>query len=569
MSTQKKCASCKTKCSHQHYVNAKGKVLKTCARCRQYQKQYRLKKKKPVAKTYTIKMIMNQRQICTAIEQKQYKLRHVEIKSSSTILFANSIDQMPSKKLLTFVKKWATDTKIKQIKKVKPYQIQRGKWLIRYDNKFHSAIEDEFKNIENATALSSFRSLMLHEIEKKGFKLKDAKALMDNDKVQKILYSLSTNHSTIRRNCTRINNAIKATLSKTELKKLDKKKHLVFLKWDDAVELNRVQAEKAEKSNLNVITMPSIKIVQFADQLKKSSDWRHKMILIAMSIGSRLIEILDKRVSQYRVYPKREGFIEMIGVAKGKEEDLEIDKKTKPLKPVLFDIEPKDMVQMIKDVRSKLTSADKKKTREKLSNTYGKGLNKELRRLTENMFEFPKNRPIHFHDLRRIYANYAYDVIGRLGSSSYLGFIKQVLGHATSGSVKNYSSLKIEHLTSEEDKKAIEKVLRKADELEVVDEKQQVEIKALQNREHADDIDQGDDEEKDPLIDLRTVEYMNTRSRSKDAEAKRQAKIKKLVAKLKERGFIPQDGKPKNSLLKSFGFGVRSIQLWRNNKKYS
>ncbi len=567
MTPFKKCASCKTKCLHQHYVNTKGKVLKTCARCRQYQKQYRLKKKKPVEKTYTIQMILNQHKICIDIKKKNYKLRSV---SSSNILSTNNIDEMPSKKLIAFVKKWTANNKIKQIKKVKSYQIQRGKWLIRYDNKFHSAIEDEFKNIENATALSSFRSLMLTEIEKKGFKLKDAKALMDNDKVQKILYSLSTNHSTIRRNCTRINNAIKDTLSKTELKKLDKKTHLVFLKWDDAVELNRVQAEKAEKSNLNVITIPSIKVVQFADQLKKSSDWRHKMILIAMAIGSRLIEILDKRVSQYKVYPKRKGFIEMVGVAKGKEEDLEIDMKTKPLKPVLFDIEPKDMVQMIKDVRSKLTSADKKKTREKLSNTYGKGLNKELRRLTENMFEFPKNRPIHFHDLRRVYANYAYDVIGRLGSSSYLGFIKQVLGHATSGSVKNYSSLKIEHLTSEEDKKAIEKVLRKADELEVVDEKQQVEIKALQNREHPDDMSGDDnDEEKDPLLDLRTVEYMNTRSRGKDAEAKRQAKIKKLVAKLKERGFIPKDGKPKNSLLKSFGYGVRSIQLWRNNKTYT
>ena len=512
----KKCGSCKTVKPITDYIkNNTDKQYKTCKCCRDYQKQYRLKKKQEHKKvvhkkqTYELKYIIKKQLICKEIIKSYEKKRstnNIEEKRS-TIL-----EEMPrDKKIIKFVKKWSSPRGIEEVKDKYSFELKVKNKAYKFENKCHSDITKQF-NLYNKTALSSFVNLLIVEINDNKFRINDVKKLMKNNMVQNMLYALSNNHGTIRTKATRINNAIRKRFGDVD------KKMLVFLRLQDAIDLNAKAEEKAQKANEETITLKIKNILEIVNHIKTSNIWDDKVIYAGISTGARLIEILNPNVSQFTEESKN--MIKQEGVAKDKSGNV-----TTPVKPVMFST-AQNIIRIINEIRNEIKD-ELGNSNEKLTEKYNKSLNKRLRVLTKNILNFPENRKIHFHDLRRIYINVSYDLYGKDNTTqSYMDFSKKNLGHHSYGSIKNYSSLKIKYDKEKKEEKKEEK-------------KQEI---------------------KSGYDDMLNSEWKNTNQRGTRAKQKRIERIARLVKELERRNI-----KVTNKLIGQFGYGANSRMLYKKS----
>ena len=494
--TSKKCTCCKSMKKIEDYKkNNTQKLYKTCIGCRDRQKQYRLNKKQK-QQTYELKYIIKKQLICKEIiktYEKKRPLNYIE-------------EEMPrEKKVVSFVKKWSKDNGLEEAKQDYKYELKMKNKVYNFKNRFHGDITRQF-NMYNKTPLSSFVVMLIVELKDRKFKTNDLKKLMKNNMIQNILYAVSNNHATIRRNCTKINNAIKKKFGNVD------KNLLVFLRLPDAIELNKQAEKKAEKNNQETIQLSSQNILKLVNNIKKSTSWNDMVITAGLTTGARLIEILNPKVSQFTQESKY--MIKQSGVAKDKS-----GSPTNPVKPSLFNTSEKT-IQLINNIREQIPNETLELSNEKITDKYNKSLNNRLRKITKDILKFPEDKTIHFHDLRRIYANVAFETYGKETKQSYMGYIKSILGHHTLSSVKNYSSIKIK------------------------EEKQE----------------QKQEQKQLTIDDLRTIEFSNTNERGAKAKQERIEKIGRLIKQLESMGI-----KPTNKLISSFGYGSRTLTAYKKS----
>ncbi len=490
----KKCGRCKSKKELNDYKKENtNKLYKTCIKCRNYQKERRNKKKlnKKVEykkETYELKYII----------KKQIYLKELLEKKGSVIYIE---EEMPrTKKINKFVNKYNTENGLREAKE--KYKFEMNNEV--YENKMHADIKKQF-NFRRRTALSSFVSILLTEINDRKYKINDLKKLMKNNKVQNILYAISDNKKTIRKNCTFINNYIKNKFGNDIDKNL-----LVFLKLEDAIELNKTQEQKAIQNNENSTILKYDNILKVVNKIKNSSGNSDKIIFAGLCLGSRLIEIL--RLGKFTEETK--DTIKQEGIAKN--QDVK-----EVIKPVLFTTS-QNIIKIVEEIRENIGDV-KDLTNQQLTDKYGLKIRNRLKRISKNILNFEN---IKFHDLRRIYGNLAYETKGKETKQSYISYVKNILGHKGITSVKNYSNLKITFNAS--DKKEEKKEEKKK-------------------------------ENKTGYDDLKTFEYMNTKERGRNALNKRISKIEKLVKVLESRNI-----KVTNKLLKQFSYGVPTIRAYKS-----
>lgn len=507
--TSKKCTCCKTMKKVEDYKKGNTqKLYKTCIRCRDRQKRYRtlrkLEQKTGVQtilkvedkQTYELKYIIKKQLICKEIIKSYEKKRSL-----------NYIEEEMAreKKVVSFVKKWSRVNGLEEVKQNYKYEFKMKNKVYNFNNRFHGDITRQF-NMYNKTPLSSFVVMLIVELKDRKFKTNDLKKLMKGNMIQDILYAVSNNHATIRRNCTKINNTIKKKFGNVD------KNLLVFLRLPDAIEINKQAEKKAEKNNQETIQLSSQNILKLVNNIKNSTSWNDMVITTGLTTGARLIEILNPKVSQFTQESKY--MIKQSGVAKDKS-----GSPTNPIKPSLFNTSEKT-IQLINNIREQIPRETLELSNEKITEKYNKSLNNRLRKITKDVLNFSEDRTIHFHDLRKIYANVAYETYGKNETKqSYMGYVKSILGHHTLSSVKNYSSIKIK---------------------EEKQEKKQ--------------------EKKTTIQDMRTAEFMNTNERGAKAKQERIEKIGRLMKQLEIMGI-----KPTNKLVSSFGYGSRTLTAYKKS----
>ena len=176
--------------------------------------------------------------------------------------------------------------------------------------------------------------------------------------------------------------------------------------------------ENALESRLNnPLEISELKIKRLAFELISTKSVTKNIWLCALSIGSRLVEILKTSTFEKS---KEANIIRVCGLAKNKTGSNKCVER-----PLLF-IAPDDFLQRIAWIREQI--ADKND-----SSNYARQLSLLTKRLLGDEF--------HFHDLRRIYASLAYKYYGK-GMLQNI-FIKHILGHENVNTSLHYVNINL------------------------------------------------------------------------------------------------------------------------------
>ena len=186
---------------------------------------------------------------------------------------------------------------------------------------------------------------------------------------------------------------------------------------------------KVEENNTNQTVVPVATVDNLVkllkEKLRKKWDIIAALILAEVCCGSRLIELLSDKFT-YTASAK-EGYIVQNDVAKNKTGVI------RPVtKPIIF-LTVQEFLELIGTIRTKMTTKPED-TNVTLSNRYSKRLSAKIKTMGIQGLSSS-------HDLRRIYANYSYNVYG--GNTSLQMYLKQVLGHDNFSSAANYSTVRV------------------------------------------------------------------------------------------------------------------------------
>jgi uncharacterized membrane protein YcgQ (UPF0703/DUF1980 family) len=205
--------------------------------------------------------------------------------------------------------------------------------------------------------------------------------------------------------------------------------------------IKRTNAEKkVDEKNRNVLHIPLEKVEKFYDLFcyKESPDLIDNIITVQATMGLRLIEALSSNVSNFNIVPKSD-MIEQKGTAKLLKNKYSIDDKVVEKRPIK--ITPQRFMDKLKIVR---TETDKylDLTNIKMREKYNVAVNDRIQKyLTEA--DIPKHNELKSsHGLRRLYVAYAFSLRNEPNMTLH-AFIKQNLGHESSGSTQNYNTINI------------------------------------------------------------------------------------------------------------------------------
>jgi len=473
-----KCKKCKI-CNTWQDINnfkKKDKYLKSCVSCRnkRNERNKKNKKNKKVKIPYHILKVHIQKR---------------NIINNSILNHFKKI--MSNNKLLRFIGFWAKKRNLNYLSNTK------GKEL------FKNQLTDRM-NISGLTALSVFKKSIVNEI--KTLSKKDIKILCSYNRVQKILYKLvdinTASLITVRGYCSEINAHICNNLNDHNRKKLRKHKLQITIKYKDTVKINNEQNNKVIVKNNNIMKINYTKILKLQHFLKNSIHWTDKVILFGLSTGARFVEILDKNTSIFTECKKANHIIQE-GVAKAR------DTKKDYIKPVLF-VTVEEVLKLNTDIRNEIE--DIKMNKKQLTARYSRKANNRLRELLNKFsFNIPPEE-CHFHILRRIYANCAFETYGKKTDMSYPVYIQTCLAHNGTGALLSYSNIRL--LFDNEEK---------------------------ENKENTEDIKES---------------YRNIKTRGAKAKVVRLQLLQKLIKQLKKEE-LPINYK----ILKSYGYGSRVISI--------
>jgi uncharacterized membrane protein YcgQ (UPF0703/DUF1980 family) len=205
--------------------------------------------------------------------------------------------------------------------------------------------------------------------------------------------------------------------------------------------IKRTNAEKkVDEKNRNVLHIPLEKVEKFLDSFcfKESPDLIDNIITVQATMGLRLIEALSSNVSNFKLVPKSD-MIEQMGTAKLLKNKYSIDDKVVTKRPIK--ITPNrfmDKLKIVRDETDKYLDLTNIKLREKYNSKVNDRIQQYLREA-----DIPEHNELKSsHGLRRMYVAYAYSLRNEPNMTLH-AFIKQNLGHESSGSTQNYNTINI------------------------------------------------------------------------------------------------------------------------------
>jgi uncharacterized membrane protein YcgQ (UPF0703/DUF1980 family) len=198
--------------------------------------------------------------------------------------------------------------------------------------------------------------------------------------------------------------------------------------------------KKVDEKNRNVLHIALEKVEKFYDLFcfKEAPDLIDNIITVQATMGLRLIEALSSNVSNFKLVPKSD-MIEQKGTAKLLKNKYAIDDKVVEKRPIK--ITPQRFMDRLKAVRSE-TDKYLELTNIKMREKYNTAVNDRIQKyLTEA--DIPKHNELKSsHGLRRLYVAYAFSLRNEPNMTLH-AFIKQNLGHESSGSTQNYNTINI------------------------------------------------------------------------------------------------------------------------------
>ena len=244
---------------------------------------------------------------------------------------------------------------------------------------------------------------------------------------------------------------IKENLTEFHNEDSEKRDHsnLYVKAWYDAglyilkpeFKIKRLNAEaKVTEKNRNVLHIPLEKVEKFYDLFcyKNSPDLIDNIFTVQATMGLRLIEALSSNVSNFKIVPKSD-MIEQKGTAKLLKNKYSIDDKVVTKRPVK--ITPNMFMDRLKLVRAE-TDKYLDLTNIKMREKYNSKVNDRIQQYLREA-DIPKHNELKSsHGMRRIYVSYAYSLRNEPNMTLHQ-FIKENLGHESSGSTQNYNTINI------------------------------------------------------------------------------------------------------------------------------
>lgn len=303
-------------------------------------------------------------------------------------------------------------------------------------------------------------------------------------------------------------------------------------------------------------------ILEQMNLLRYKEDWVSLTLLVALAVGSRLIEIL--MVSTYE-NAENPAYITVVGVAKDRNDpagDEDKNNQRKVTKPILGGILAPELIQTVENIRTQFSrqhnvdlgfedsEGKRKLPRKQITNLADKKVNDKIREVFGETYTF--------HDARSIYAQLAWVQFAPAGISQ-TAFFSEVLGHAE-GSLTvslSYQKFVIRRKLEEVDIDLKGKVQTLDAEFKVLREQVLEKKKERRDLPMAQKIQTVNFQSRDG----RTFSIMKQpRIRDQDDEA-RMARLKAAVQTLEENGV-----KPSFRVLSSLGFGARVVNRWSKSR---
>jgi len=202
-------------------------------------------------------------------------------------------------------------------------------------------------------------------------------------------------------------------------------KETLCLSQEDYKELDLKYSKLVVERNKNQETLSDLLIFKIIDETKESLKWEEKMIAIALSCGSRMIEIA--KVSNYEPIGGEPFKILIIGTAKSRE------KKVTVKKPVVGGLRAGHVIHLVRLVRDAILTdyfgpSQKEKaevSNKELTTFIARRIYKYVRRHLGIFIE----GKLSFHTLRSIYAEMAWVESEGTHTMSKTAFYSEVLGH--------------------------------------------------------------------------------------------------------------------------------------------
>ena len=186
----------------------------------------------------------------------------------------------------------------------------------------------------------------------------------------------------------------------------------------------KVENRNTNQYNISTTTIDRL-LTSLRNKLNKKFDIITALLIAELCSGSRLIELLSDKFTY--TADTKEGWVVQSDVAKNK-----TGTPRPVIKPIIF-LTVAEFLELIGTIRSKMTKKPSD-TNITLSNRYSKRLSSKIKDLL--ILGLSSS-----HDLRRIYANYSYNLFG--GNRSLQSYLKQVLGHDGYAATVNYSTVRV------------------------------------------------------------------------------------------------------------------------------
>jgi hypothetical protein len=352
--------------------------------------------------------------------------------------------------------------------------------------------------------------------------------------------------------------------------------------------------DKLEFALRNPQKFNEAKVLHAVHELKKRKSFEDTVLLVQICVGSRFTEVLY--ISQYSVsdlneYPGHT-YIRIYGVgaeqresrrvnlerlkakrqktSEYKDDDSDYDEDTADridednavsefepkeiIKPVLFDVTPEEIVQMVTEIRAhirkKVTWYD-----ELTRDNYAR-----IQQLTNLFIQRAVKRvdvlfgARHTHLMRRIYAFWSYETYGK-NDMAQLGWYKAVLGHNSSNTSRAYTTLLILPIVKAEDKNLnveIGTVKTDQDLLKEQVEKMKEEVQDLHTFNNPPDV-----EPDEVLFWTSDKKWAKVIKRQKEVMADKAGWVDEYAAKLRQNNIVPT-----KQNLRKLGCAPSTIDEW-------
>jgi len=202
---------------------------------------------------------------------------------------------------------------------------------------------------------------------------------------------------------------------------------------------NKKAGVAVKEKNEDIYEITEADVKKYVDELSKYNgdrdELQKKILLCQLTVGARLIEILNPEVSSFKLDKNN---IIQTGTAKSK--IGEYDKKQSIVKLNVF-IKPKPFIKLINEIRTETASRITGKTNKQITDSFSSNLNKTIKKILKKL-NIPYNRQIaSTHGSRRLYVAWAYYKSDKKISLPHL--IKTLLGHSNYSSVANYDTIRV------------------------------------------------------------------------------------------------------------------------------